>query len=261
MSSCTWKAMPRWAPKLNSFLYASMSRSYITPRPLKKLSAQIALPASERDHGSGFIVSLSNVRVKVVVEVVGIIPTRLSLHVPLGLDELTEDQVVQNRREYLTDVRRLEDFCQHSASARNHEITGEHWVARPEHLVRCQFRSSLVCSINNVILQQRGIMRYLDASWEGFHLIKVFCIFKWQSTSLSSEGRIIYGPRKHEKNSWSEILAFQVKVVVGWVTQLPVLCFQLEKLAFWFTMLFKANSLVFSKSSSTILNGSSILRV
>ena len=92
----------------------------------EKLSAQIALPASERDHGSGFIVSLSNVRVKVVVEVVGIIPTRLSLHVPLGLNKLTEDQVVQNRREYLTDVRRLEDFCQHSASARNHEITGEH---------------------------------------------------------------------------------------------------------------------------------------
>ena len=122
------------------------------------------LPAPERDHGSGFIVSLGDVRVKVVVKVVGIVPTRLSLHVPLGLDELTEDQVVQNRREYLTDVSRLEDFCQHSACARNHKITGKYRVARPEHLVCCQFRSSLVCSINNVILQQRGIMRYLDTS-------------------------------------------------------------------------------------------------
>lgn len=253
--------MPRWAPKLNSFLYASMSRSYITPRPLKNKSALRVLPAPERDHGSGFIVSLCDIRVKVVIEVVGIVSTGLCLHVPLGLDELTEDQVVQNCREYLTNVRCLEDFCQHSACPRNHEITGEHRVARPEHLVSCQFRSPLVRSIDNVILQQRGIMRYLYASREGFHLIKVFCIFEWHPTGLSSEGRIIYGPRKHEKYSWSEILAFQIQVVVGWVTQLPVLCFQLEILAFRFTMLFKANSLVFCRSSSTILNGSSILRV
>lgn len=253
--------MPRWAPKLNSFLCASISRSYITPRPLKIQSEKIVLPAPERDHGCGFIVSLGDVRIEVVIEVVGIVPTGLGLHVPLGLDELTEDQVVQNSREYLTDVRRLEDFCQHSACARNHEITGENWVTRPEHLVCSQFWSPLVCFIYNVILQQRGIMRYLYTCWESLNLIKVFCIFEWQPTGLDSEGRIIYGPRKHEKYCWSEILAFKVKVVVGRVTQLPVLCFQLELLAFWFTILFKANSLVFYRSSSTILKGSSILIV
>ena len=91
--------------------------------------------------------------------------------VSLGLNELTIDKVADDHREDLAHVNGVEGVGQHPACSRDHEVTGEDRTASSINLMCGYDASSGFSFVNNVVLEQRGVVCYLDASSQGHHLL------------------------------------------------------------------------------------------
>lgn len=119
----------------------------------------------------------------------------------------------------------LEDFGEHARGPRDHEIAREHAVARSVDLVGRWLAAPLVSPVDDVVLQEARVVRYLDAGRESLHLVVVLCLLE----GLCSMRAVVEGSREHEHDRRSEVLALQVQVVESRILKLLVLGPQLRK--------------------------------
>lgn len=91
-----------------------------------------------------------------------------------------------------------------------------------------------------------------------FHLVVVDCLIKWD---LRQVGAVVNWACQHKHYCCPEVLAFQVHVIEGWLLKLFVFSAQLYTVEIFcdLTILLIAKSLVFFKSFSTSLKGSSMM--
>lgn len=167
-----------------------------------QLEYQPQSPAAERDHAGRLEVGLRNVGLKVLLVVNQLRPAvvqqaRTVLEVPLGLDQLAVNQVADDGREYLAHVGTVKLVGQHSAGSGDHEVAGEHGSAGSVHLVGGLDAAPALGLVDDVVLEERGVVSNLNASSQGHDLLVLLCLLKISSFPHLS----VHSPGKSKQNS------------------------------------------------------------
>ena len=152
-------------------------------------------------------------------------------------------------------------ISQHPAGSRNHEVAREDRVAHSIELVGSNLGSTAVRLVYDVILQETSVVGNFYAGWKSLHLLVYEASFKVLSFKLW----MIFKdwPRKHEHDSWPEVLPLKIHVIQGRVFHWLEITLELQPIYVnermkVVTIVLMANSLVFIKSFSTSIKGSSL---